>query len=126
MKAMLEKIKSAALAELSDNGADLEQIRVRYLGKKGELTAVLRGMGQLSPEEFVECVNGIMKENGATISTSMGYRVETFSDDELTGSRARNLAEGYMRDFWPDGKTKMGLSYQGTNEDGNHVFYIHR
>ena len=82
--------------------------------------------GQLSPEEFVECVNGIMKENGATISTSMGYRVETFSDDELTGSRARNLAEGYMRDFWPDGISSMGLSYQGTNEDGKHVFYIHR
>ncbi|MHB8962765.1 MAG: phenylalanine--tRNA ligase subunit alpha [Saccharofermentanales bacterium] len=31
--------------------ADIEQIKVRYLGKKGELTAVLRGMGSLTPEE---------------------------------------------------------------------------
>jgi len=29
----------------------LEDLRVRYLGKKGEISAVLRGMGQLAPEE---------------------------------------------------------------------------
>jgi len=29
----------------------LEDLRVRYLGKKGEVSAVLRGMGQLAPEE---------------------------------------------------------------------------
>ena len=82
--------------------------------------------GALSPEEFVSCVNGIMRENGATIATDMGYRVLTLSEDELTGSRARSEAEAYVRDFWPDGKRYMGLAYQGVNEDGNHVFYIHR
>lgn len=51
MKEMLEKIRSAAMAELDKMDADLENIRVRYLGKKGELTAVLRGMGSLAPEE---------------------------------------------------------------------------
>lgn len=30
---------------------ELENLRVRYLGKKGELTALLRGMGQLPPQE---------------------------------------------------------------------------
>jgi phenylalanyl-tRNA synthetase alpha chain len=35
----------------ASNLEELKQIRVRYLGKKGELTAVLRGMGQLSPDE---------------------------------------------------------------------------
>ena len=29
----------------------LNEVRVEFLGKKGELTAVLRGMGGLSPEE---------------------------------------------------------------------------
>ena len=82
--------------------------------------------GSLSPEEFVSCVNGIMKENGANISTSMGYRVLTLSEDELTGSKARSKAEGWVREFWPDGIRSMGLAYQGVNEDGNHVFYIHR
>ena len=53
MKEQLKKIREDALAALSsveELGA-LEEIRVRYLGKKGELTAVLRGMGALSPEE---------------------------------------------------------------------------
>ena len=51
MKETLEKIRAAAMAELEKADADLEGIRVRFLGKKGELTAVLRGMGSLSPEE---------------------------------------------------------------------------
>ncbi len=34
-----------------DGTQALENLRVRVLGKKGELTALLRGMGQLSPEE---------------------------------------------------------------------------
>ena len=51
MKDMLEKIRSAAMAALQSADADIEGIRVRYLGKKGELTAVLRGMGKLTAEE---------------------------------------------------------------------------
>lgn len=53
MKEMLGSIKENALNELSKISKldDLEQIRVKYLGKKGELTQVLRGMGGLSPEE---------------------------------------------------------------------------
>ena len=51
MKEILAKLKSDALSQIADDKADLEQIRVRYLGKKGELTAVLRGMGSLSAEE---------------------------------------------------------------------------
>ena len=50
MKEKLNGILNEALSAIAA-GEDLEQIRVRYLGKKGELTAVLRGMGALSPEE---------------------------------------------------------------------------
>ena len=50
MKEQLEKIRKAALDAIS-HGEDPESIRIRFLGKKGELTAVLRGMGQLAPEE---------------------------------------------------------------------------
>ena len=39
------------MEQLSRVDADLSEIRVKYLGKKGELTAVLRSMGSLSPEE---------------------------------------------------------------------------
>ena len=51
MREMLSRIKEEALAQLNTPDVDLEQIRVKYLGKKGELTSVLRGMGSLTPEE---------------------------------------------------------------------------
>ena len=51
MRETLSRIKDEALAALQSESADLEQIRIKYLGKKGELTAVLRGMGALSADE---------------------------------------------------------------------------
>ena len=53
MKEQLEIIRREALSAL-EQAADsqaLEALRVKYLGKKGELTAVLKQMGRLSPEE---------------------------------------------------------------------------
>ena len=54
MKELLQNIKKEALEQISAENIDdatLESLRVKYLGKKGELTAVLRGMGKLTPEE---------------------------------------------------------------------------
>lgn len=54
MKDKLLLIKKEADEALHEASADLEALRIRFLGKKGELTAVLRGMGSLSPEERPE------------------------------------------------------------------------
>ncbi len=53
MKEQLEQIKLNALAALdaAATPGDLEELRVKLLGKKGELTAVLKQMGKLSPQE---------------------------------------------------------------------------
>ena len=53
MKQQLENIRLQALASLEQAAtpADLEELRVKWLGKKGELTAVLKMMGKLSAEE---------------------------------------------------------------------------
>ena len=53
MKEQLESIRQQALAALEDAAtpAALEELRVKLLGKKGELTAVLKQMGKLSAEE---------------------------------------------------------------------------
>ena len=53
MKAQLEAIRTGALEAIAGTQAvaDLESLRVKYLGKKGELTAVLKQMGRLSAEE---------------------------------------------------------------------------
>ena len=53
MQEKLNSIKENAFNELTNanNSAKLEEIRVKYLGKKGELTTILRSMGGLSKEE---------------------------------------------------------------------------
>ena len=53
MKERLEEIKNTALAELTQvrDKQALQEVRTKYLGKKGPLTEILRGMGNLSPEE---------------------------------------------------------------------------
>ena len=53
MKQQLELIREQAMAALdaADSTAALEELRVKLLGKKGELTAVLKLMGKLTPEE---------------------------------------------------------------------------
>ena len=53
MKEQLAQIKQQAMEALqqAQTPAQLEELRVRFLGKKGELTAVLKQMGKLSPEE---------------------------------------------------------------------------
>ncbi|HBY96152.1 MAG TPA: hypothetical protein DEP84_19715, partial [Chloroflexi bacterium] len=53
MLEQLERLKQQALAELgSIEQADaLDEWRQRYLGRKGELTTILRGLGQLPKEE---------------------------------------------------------------------------
>lgn len=53
MKAQLDNISVAAAQEIASasDKASLETVRIKYLGKKGALTAILRGMGALTPEE---------------------------------------------------------------------------
>ena len=53
MKEQLESIRRQALDAVAAaaDPAQLEELRVRFLGKKGELTAILKQMGKLSAEE---------------------------------------------------------------------------
>lgn len=53
MKEQLSAILADAKNQVanSQNETEIEAIRVKYLGKKGELTAILKQMGSLSPEE---------------------------------------------------------------------------
>ena len=53
MKEKLSQIKNLAIEKLNKTSdlKVLEEIRVEILGKKGELTSILKGMGSLSSEE---------------------------------------------------------------------------
>ena len=53
MKEKLEQIKAEALRQIeaSDALEKLNEVRINFLGKKGELTAVLKSMKDVSPED---------------------------------------------------------------------------
>ncbi len=53
MKERLEELKQEALGKIESSQSlkELNDVRVAYLGKKGPITEVLRGMGKLAPEE---------------------------------------------------------------------------
>ena len=53
MKDKIAKIRENSIKEITEcnERTALNELKVKYLGKKGELTLVLRGMGALSPEE---------------------------------------------------------------------------
>ena len=53
MKTELEEIRKAAKKALDsfDTKEQIEEARIKYLGKKGELTSILKQMGKLSAEE---------------------------------------------------------------------------
>ncbi|QCX32936.1 phenylalanine--tRNA ligase subunit alpha [Caloramator sp. E03] len=53
MKEQIEKIKTEALEEIkkATDSLKLDELRVKFLGKKGALTGILRNMGNLSPDE---------------------------------------------------------------------------
>ncbi len=85
MKEQLKQIKKNALEQLSQvtDKAELENIRVKYLGKKGELTAILRGMGKLSAEER-PVVGKIANEVREEIESAIDTKVVAIRSAEKT------------------------------------------
>lgn len=74
MKEELRKISTEAQAEIAaaSSEAELEAARVKYSGKKGRLTAILRGMGALDPDarrEVGELANTVRGELEAAITS---------------------------------------------------------
>ena len=117
MKEKLQKIQADALAAIADTGADLEQIRIQYLGKKGELTSVLRGMGALSPEER-PIVGQIANEVRAVIESALKTKAEAQKDEALV----KRLAEEKIDVTLPSSVSKAGklhplVQVQRTIED---------
>ncbi|MFO7311103.1 MAG: phenylalanine--tRNA ligase subunit alpha [Bacillota bacterium] len=53
MQDRIAQVRAEALAAVraAQSPEELEQVRIRYVGKKGELTQLLRGIGQVPPEE---------------------------------------------------------------------------
>lgn len=84
MKQQLEAIRARAVAamEAAESASDLEALRVRYLGKKGELTAVLKQMGRLSAEER-PVVGQLANEVRAKLEASIEKRAQELASKAL-------------------------------------------
>ena len=74
MKEMMQKLREAALQAIleTEDVDSLENLRVKYLGKKGELTGILRQMGKLTAEErpqMGQLANQLRSELEETLET---------------------------------------------------------
>ena len=103
MKEKLNQIRAEALAAISDENADLEQIRIKYLGKKGELTSVLRGMGALTPEErpiVGQIANEVRTEIEEALSSATSLLKEKALEKKLIEEKIeRNLLITVIHQF---------------------------
>ena len=91
MKEKLELVRKEALAALEEVSASdaLEALRVKYLGKKGELTAVLKQMGKLSAEER-PVIGQLANEVRAKLEAAIESRAEQLASEAMA---ARLLSE---------------------------------
>lgn len=82
----LEELKTTAVTELNgiDNLGDLEKWRVRYLGRKGSLTSILRGLGTLSVEE---------RRTVGAAANQLKASLETLLDEKQEALKVQDLVE---------------------------------
>ena len=76
MKEKLEQIKAEALRQIHESEAldKLNDVRVNFLGKKGELTAVLKSMKDVAPEDrpkVGQMVNEVREEIEKVLDTKI-------------------------------------------------------
>lgn len=84
MKEKLLDIKERVQKELDqvNDLKELEQLRIKYLGKKGEITAVMKEMGKLTAEER-PIVGALANEVRTEIENNLQDKVEKLKNEEL-------------------------------------------
>jgi phenylalanyl-tRNA synthetase alpha chain len=84
MKKVLEEIRVQALSAIREAAEPsvLEALRVKYLGKKGELTSVLKQMGSLSAEER-PLIGQLANDIRGIIEQALGDKVSALQDEIL-------------------------------------------
>lgn len=89
MKEQLEQLQQEALQEIqaATSQKELNDVRIKYLGKKGPMTEVLRGMGKLSPEER-PVVGELVNTVRTTIQDTLEARIEEVKAVELEAKLA--------------------------------------
>lgn len=89
MKEALKKIRqdADALIAAAENATAVEELRVRFLGKKGELTAMLKQMGRLSAEER-PAIGALANEVREAITADIARRTKELESAALAARLA--------------------------------------
>ena len=84
MKEELAKLKETSIEEIKrcDKQEELNNLKIKYLGKKGELTKILRTMGSLSPEER-PAVGSLVNEIRDELNNLIEEKEKEFKKQEL-------------------------------------------
>ncbi|MGL5972201.1 MAG: phenylalanine--tRNA ligase subunit alpha [Oscillospiraceae bacterium] len=84
MKEQLNNINKLALREIEtcDNLSDLNNLRVKYLGKKGEITSILKKMGGLSKEDR-PIIGALANKVNEEIEKSIKETIEKLKEIEI-------------------------------------------
>ncbi|MBV8452111.1 MAG: phenylalanine--tRNA ligase subunit alpha [Deltaproteobacteria bacterium] len=90
MKELLEQIRTRALQELSDDAGEeqIETVRVRVLGRSGELTEIMRRMGDV-PHEDRPVIGRLVNE----IKNELEERIARLGEQQKRTAMERSLAE---------------------------------
>ncbi|MFS8630228.1 MAG: phenylalanine--tRNA ligase subunit alpha, partial [Bacillales bacterium] len=105
MEERLKELRQEALLSI-ERAADLKElndIRVSYLGKKGQITSVLKGMGKLSPEERPK-IGALANDVRDAISRAIESRKTVLEEEALQ----RKLAEETVDVTLPGRPVKVG------------------
>lgn len=96
MKEKLEEIRKNALEDLKSaiDKTEIENLRVKYLGKKGELTQILRGMGSLSAEErpAVGKIANEVRQNLENLINEAGNKIKNAEKEKKLKSEVIDIS----------------------------------
>ena len=111
MQEQLKQIEVEALAELktANDLRELESLRIKYFGRKGELTAVMRGMSKLSKAER-PIVGKLANEIRSHITTAFDQVVETLN----RRAREQKLATEAVDITLPGRRPQLGKKHPVT------------
>ena len=87
-----EQLKTKALKELDgiDGISELEQWRVRYLGRKGELTLILRGLAGLPPEER-KALGAQANQVKASLEDALKQKEQALNEAQLAAAKRETI-----------------------------------
>ncbi|MGL5716664.1 MAG: phenylalanine--tRNA ligase subunit alpha [Paraclostridium sp.] len=105
MQEKLLNLQEVALKEINETSSidAVESLRVKYLGKKGELTAILKEMGKLSKEE-----RPVIGQVANTVRESIEEAISSKKEEAKQAEKQKRLLEEVIDVTMPAKETKVG------------------